>query len=465
MQHIVIACPACHCNFTVSVAWPTARPPQPVQMPLFRQGLQQPPRETAGPQHGGCSQLPQTGPRQCRPYADILQASTNKIDEGMLAEARGELTHARSCYKQGAAAAIQTIKVTHCLDPMLHEEIEGRVRFAIQRGDLINQKLAMQGAQPHRQQQVATHWPLQSPPQQPLRVDAEQLPQQQVMQQAAEQQTQQQQQPKHQEQRWIAGCWASQPQADQLQQRQQLPGQLQQQQPLEDGEQEPPNQHQQQEQQHRQLQLQQVSQPQLLRQRSEGGQHQQQQQQIQPPGETAGSQPHQPEPMQVEQRPKPQQQPPEPLQAYTQRRQRVHDIVAEEWQQRRGQGPQQPSQPPPMELQRQQLMEQPSSSMEHSGAMMTRYVKPSPKTEPRRQAAFQRGGTAKRLRSAPTGAWLRSSSSAGASSSAGEEAVGEQHMQADTSCEEAWERPGSFIDLLLRTSSNNQGTLVKTESD
>jgi hypothetical protein len=38
-------------------------------------------------------------------------------------------------------------------------------------------------------------------------------------------------------------------------------------------------------------------------------------------------------------------------------------------------------------------------------------------------------------------------------------------MQADTSCEEAWERPGSFIDLLLRTSSNNQGTQVKTESD
>ena len=69
MQHIVIACPACHCNFTLSVAWPTARPPQPVQMPLFRQGLQQPPRETAGPQHGGCSQLPQTEPRQCRPCA------------------------------------------------------------------------------------------------------------------------------------------------------------------------------------------------------------------------------------------------------------------------------------------------------------------------------------------------------------------------------------------------------------
>ena len=89
---------------------------------------------------------------------------------------------------------------------------------------------------------------------------------------------------------------------------------------------------------------------------------------------------------------------------------------------------------------------------------MRRYIPPSPKSISRRQAAFLQSGTAKRLRSSSAGARLRSSSAG--DSSAGEEAIDEQDhsqdMQAETSCEEAWENPGSFFDLLNWTPKGTQ---------
>ena len=86
MQHI-IECPACHCNFTLSVAWPAARPPQPLPLPPKRQEQQR-------------SRLPKPEPLQLRPHADLAE-STKTLDEGLVAETRGELMHAIRCYKLG----------------------------------------------------------------------------------------------------------------------------------------------------------------------------------------------------------------------------------------------------------------------------------------------------------------------------------------------------------------------------
>ena len=90
---------------------------------------------------------------------------------------------------------------------------------------------------------------------------------------------------------------------------------------------------------------------------------------------------------------------------------------------------------------------------------MRRYIPPSPKSiSSRRQAAFLPiGPVMKRRRSSSSDEARLRSSSAGAS---GEEAIDEQDcqdlLQAEASCQEAWENPGSFFDLLQWTPKGAQ---------
>ena len=92
---------------------------------------------------------------------------------------------------------------------------------------------------------------------------------------------------------------------------------------------------------------------------------------------------------------------------------------------------------------------------------MRRYIPPSPKSiSSRRQAAFLPiGPVMKRRRSSSSDEARLRSSSAGAS---GEEAIDEQdcqgllRLQAEASCQEAWENLGSFFDLLQWTPKGAQ---------
>ena len=58
----LIECPACQCNFTLSVAWPADRPPQPLPLPPQRQEQQH-------------SRQPQPEPLQLRSHADHAEST------------------------------------------------------------------------------------------------------------------------------------------------------------------------------------------------------------------------------------------------------------------------------------------------------------------------------------------------------------------------------------------------------